>query len=250
MNGPAMADQNDSKKSPEDTYGSTKSLNSDDENSPPIPDITHGEETQPFASNPTELIHLKTQSDEDQHAEIKDMIVGEKDSNPSPGASNDESTHSLNLEPEPKTWCCVLVGTKCKQILEDVPLLLANGSQLRAVFELDEKTRYHIHLLTLVILSLVSYIFLVFFTIIGWYLQNKHNDALNSEKKDQVENDIVKYCCCCTKKYHSDEYNESDMCQCPYCHVNVYLTSTCYILVFITICANIGITGIGIFVDC
>ncbi|XP_071127545.1 uncharacterized protein [Mytilus edulis] len=225
MNGPAMADQNDSKKSPEDTYGSTKSLNSDDENSPPIPDITHGEETQPFASNPT-------------------------DSNPSPGASNDESTHSLNLEPEPKTWCCVLVGTKCKQILEDVPLLLANGSQLRAVFELDEKTRYHIHLLTLVILSLVSYIFLVFFTIIGWYLQNKHNDALNSEKKDQVENDIVKYCCCCTKKYHSDEYNESDMCQCPYCHVNVYLTSTCYILVFITICANIGITGIGIFVDC
>ncbi|OPL33870.1 hypothetical protein AM593_04812, partial [Mytilus galloprovincialis] len=120
----------DSKKSPEDTYGSTKSLNSDDENSPPIPDITHGEETQPFVSNPT-------------------------DSNPSPGASNEGMTtqsatsQSSNTERKPKTWCCVLVGTKCKQILEDVPLLLANGSQLRAVFELDEKTRYHIHLLTL-----------------------------------------------------------------------------------------------------
>lgn len=138
--------------------------------------------------------------------------------------------------------------TKCKQILEDVPLLLANGSQLRAVFELDEKNRYHIHLLTLVILSLVSYILLVCFTIIGWYLQNKHADALKSVQTYQK--DRVKYCCCCTKRYNRDEYNESDLCQCPYCHVNVYLNSTCYILVFITICANIGITGIGISVDC
>ncbi|CAG2213468.1 unnamed protein product [Mytilus edulis] len=122
MNGSKMANQNNSNQSPGDTHGSTKSLNVDDE----------------------ESTQLNTQSDDDQHAEIKDMVVGEKDSNPSPGASNDESTHSLNLEPEPKTWCCVLVGTKCKQILEAVPLLLANGSQLRAVFELDERNRYFI----------------------------------------------------------------------------------------------------------
>ncbi|CAC5410197.1 unnamed protein product [Mytilus coruscus] len=261
-----MADQNDSYQSPGDTHDSTKSLNSEEcyqspgdthdssksinseaEDSPHISEITNRENTQSFASEPT-------------------------DSNTSPGGTNIESTDSLNSEPEdrttlttatqitnaqslnserkPKTWCCVLVGTKCGQILEDVPLLLANGSQLRAVFELDEKNRYYFHLLILVILSVVSYILLVFFTVIGWYLQNKHTVALKPGKDYKHKKGRVKYCCCCTKKYHSDEYNESDMCQCPYCHVNFYLNSTCYILVFITICANIGITGIGISVDC
>ncbi|XP_063414267.1 uncharacterized protein LOC134696414 isoform X2 [Mytilus trossulus] len=267
MNRSKMANQNDSNQSPGDTHGSTKSLKFDDE---ALAETTHGEKTQSLASESKESTQLNTQSDEDQPAEIKDMILGAKDSIPSPGALKDESTHSLNMEPgvmttqrataqlpnterKAKTWCCVLVGTKCKQILEDVPLLLANGSQLRAVFELDDTNRYYIHLLTLVSLSLISYILLVFFTVIGWYLQNEHTIALKSGQKYKFKKDrvnMVKYCCCCTKKYHKDECNESDLCQCPYCHANLYLNSTCYILVFMTICANIGITGIGISVDC
>ncbi|VDI70950.1 Hypothetical predicted protein [Mytilus galloprovincialis] len=60
----------------------------------------------------------------------------------------------------------------------------------------------------------------------------------------------VRFCCCCTKQDRPDEYDDSDNCQCPHCHTDLYLGYFCNILVFITICANIGITGIGIIGDC
>ncbi|CAC5426316.1 unnamed protein product [Mytilus coruscus] len=60
----------------------------------------------------------------------------------------------------------------------------------------------------------------------------------------------VRFCCCCTKQDRLEEYDDSDHCQCPHCHTDLYLGYVCNILVFITICANIGITGIGIIGDC
>lgn len=65
-------------------------------------------------------------------------------------------------------------------------------------------------------------------------------DGIKDEKKK------VRYFMCCTKVERLEEYIDNSLCQCKYCHTNRYLDYICRILVFITICANIGITGIGI----
>ncbi|XP_052076149.1 uncharacterized protein LOC127714173 [Mytilus californianus] len=74
----------------------------------------------------------------------------------------------------------------------------------------------------------------------------KTSQTGKSPKADQEEEKQVTFCCCCTKKYRGNEYSSSDLCQCPHCHTDRYLGYICNILVFITICANIGITGIGL----
>lgn len=171
--------------------------------------------------------------------------------------------------------------------------MMANISQLRAVVGFGDANRFYIHLLILVMLSIVSHMFFVFFSVIRSHFLKKHHIALDRAKadienqqaktptpgahidneasasqanqesqrnpdaepqttptkeKNQIKNKRKKvvFCCCCTKEYRGNEYTSNDLCQCPHCHTDLYLGYICNILVFITICANIGITGIGI----
>lgn len=185
--------------------------------------------------------------------------------------------------------------------------MMANISQLRAVLGLGDTNKFYIHLLTLILLSLVSHIFFVFFTVIRSHFKNKHNIVLKRSERGEIKSEIVKrkekkdeerkklidavnskkqteqdntgstthhtgqvntesieirfenmdkedkqiqFCCCCTKTYRGTEYREGELCQCPNCIINLYLNYVCSFLVLITICANIGITGIGISGDC
>ncbi|CAC5403821.1 unnamed protein product [Mytilus coruscus] len=81
---------------------------------------------------------------------------------------------------------------------------------------------------------------------------NKETSEQTTEQGTCSKNALkrVRFCCCCTTQERLEEYDDSDNCQCPYCHTDLYLGYFCNILVFITICANIGITGIGIIGDC
>lgn len=157
------------------------------------------------------------------------------------------------------------------QNIADVALMMANISQLRAVLGLGDKNEFYIPLLTLIILSLVSHTLFVFITVIRGHFIRKHQTAVrravkqsNSEvtngqalasnsqsdgnKPKETRN--VGFCCCCVKKERIDEYSDTTYCQCPHCHTDLYLGYLCFFFVFITICANIGITGIGISGDC
>lgn len=146
------------------------------------------------------------------------------------------------------------------QSIADVSLMMANISQLRAVLGLGDTNKFYIHLLTLILLSLVSHIFFVFFTVIRSHFKSKHNIVLKRsvhgdieseiEKRDDKKDKKIKFCCCCSKTYRRKEYTDDELCQCPNCIINLYLNYICSFLVFITICANIGITGIGISGDC
>lgn len=68
--------------------------------------------------------------------------------------------------------------------------------------------------------------------------------------KCKGETGNVGFCCCRVKKERVDEYSDTTYCQCPHCHTDLYLGYLCFFFVFITICANIGTTGIGISGDC
>lgn len=146
------------------------------------------------------------------------------------------------------------------QSIADVSLMMANISQLRAVLGLGDTNKFYIHLLTLILLSLVSHIFFVFFTVIRSHFRSKHNIVLKRSVRGDIESEIekrddkkdkkIKFCCCCSKTYRRTEYTEDELCQCPNCIINLYLNYICSFLVLITICANIGITGIGISGDC
>lgn len=154
--------------------------------------------------------------------------------------------------------------------------MMANISQLRAVLGLGDKNEFYIPLLTLIILSLVSHTLFVFITVIRGHFIRKHqtavrravkmsnskvknaepngNNSSSSEvpdaNKPKAETATVGFCCCCVKKDRIEEYSDTTYCQCPHCHTDLYLGYLCFFFVFITICANIGITGIGISGDC
>ncbi|CAG2213467.1 unnamed protein product [Mytilus edulis] len=64
----------------------------------------------------------------------------------------------------------------------------------------------------------------------------------NTESNEKT----VTYCFCLKKKASPQHYSDTDLCTCPHCHTDLYLSYACYFLVFITIVSNIGITGIGI----
>lgn len=150
--------------------------------------------------------------------------------------------------------------------------MMANISQLRAVLGLGDKNEFYIPLLTLIILSLVSHTLFVFITVIRGHFIRKHQTAVrravkksNSQEEkvqptgnnqpspkesDADQSKTVGFCCCCVKKERIEEYSDTTYCQCPHCHTDLYLGYLCFFFVFITICANIGITGIGISGDC
>ncbi|CAG2232211.1 TMEM55 [Mytilus edulis] len=136
------------------------------------------------------------------------------------------------------------------QTIADVSLMMANISQLRAVLCSGNKNRFYVHLLTLIILSLASHVLFVLFTVIRAHFNYKHRIAVSRAKTNTINKKLFKFCCCCKTKYRRKEFIDSDLCQCPHCRTDLYMHYVCYFLVFITICANIGITGIGISGDC
>ncbi|CAG2213466.1 unnamed protein product [Mytilus edulis] len=146
-------------------------------------------------------------------------------------------SHNINRFAETKIFI---------QTIADVSLLMANFSQLRAVLDFKEHNKFFISLLTFIIISLLSHIFFVIITVMRTNFNNRHLITVERARKDTTQQGKVRYCLCCTKKERRDEYVDTGLCQCRHCHTNRYLNYVCMILVFVTICANIGITGIGI----
>ncbi|XP_071139069.1 ninjurin-B-like [Mytilus edulis] len=171
----------------------------------------------------------------------EDMTNARNESNSNPVENNKNDLPSSNRFTESKNFI---------QSIADVSLMMANISQLRAILGCGDSNSFYIHLMTLVILSLVSHIIFVFFTVIRSHFKYKHRIAVKRAKEGVLKDGSVRYCCCLTEKYIRNEYNDSDLCQCPHCYADLYLNYICNILVFITICANIGITGIGITGEC
>ncbi|VDI08091.1 Hypothetical predicted protein [Mytilus galloprovincialis] len=136
------------------------------------------------------------------------------------------------------------------QTIADVSLMMANISQLRAVLGLGNENQFYIYLLTLIIFSLASHVLFVLFTVIRAHFNYKHRIAVSRAKANGINKKSFKFCFCCKTKYRRKEFIDSDLCQCPHCRTDLYMHYVCYFLVFITICANIGITGIGISGDC
>ncbi|XP_076072122.1 uncharacterized protein LOC143043828 [Mytilus galloprovincialis] len=155
------------------------------------------------------------------------------------------------------------------QTIADVSLMMANISQLRAVLGFGENNQFYGSLITLIILSLLSHTLFVFFTVIRTHFKNRHQMVVHqrkqkenepkeekkdvkvktkktAENKEEVKQPKVTYFCCLTKNETANQYEDSEFCTCPHCHTDLYLSYICYCLVFITICSNIGITGIGI----
>ncbi|CAC5408770.1 unnamed protein product [Mytilus coruscus] len=172
---------------------------------------------------------------------LKDVENGTNESSSKPEENNKNDLPNSNRFTESKNFI---------QSIADVSLMMANISQLRAILGCGDSNSFYIHLLTLVILSLVSHIFFVFFTVIRSYFKYKHRIAVKRATEGVIKDDSIRYCCYFTEKYIRNEYNDSDLCQCPHCYADLYLNYICNILVFITICANIGITGIGITGEC
>ncbi|CAC5392917.1 unnamed protein product [Mytilus coruscus] len=175
------------------------------------------------------------------------------------GGSNEQTKHTGNTidDKKPENSNRFSESKNFIQSIADVSLMMANISQLRAVLGLGDTNQFYIHLLTLIMISLVSHILFVFFTVIRSHFKNKHDIILKRSDRGEVEKELkeknekkIRYCCCCSKTYRSTEVIEGELCQCPNCIINIYLNYICSILVLITICANIGITGIGISGDC
>ncbi|CAC5410196.1 unnamed protein product [Mytilus coruscus] len=206
---------------------------------------------------------LDMQVEEDTH-----LVDGKLEKQPlNPSKEKENTIDPLNRFSESKKFI---------QNIADVALMMANISQLRAVLGLGDKNEFYIPLITLIILSLVSHTLFVFITVIRGHFIRKHQTAVRravkksnspvtnaqptennspslggpDANKSKVETGNVGFCCCCVKKERIDEYSDTTYCQCPHCHTDLYLGYLCFFFVFITICANIGITGIGISGDC
>lgn len=132
------------------------------------------------------------------------------------------------------------------QSIADVSLLMANISQLRAVTDIGNESQFKSILLTLLILSLLSHILFVIFSLIRSHLKRNHRIIVQRASIENLKEDDVTYCCCLTKTGSPQFYNDNDLCTCPHCHTDLYLSYVCYLLVFITVASNIGITGFGI----
>lgn len=135
------------------------------------------------------------------------------------------------------------------QTIADVSLMMANFSQMRAVLDFKERNQFYVSLLTFIVISLLSNIMLVIIIVMRTNFHNRHLITVSRARKEIGNKDgnrNIRYFMCCTKKERLEEYIDNDLCQCRYCHTNRYLNCICMILVFITMCANIGITGIGI----
>lgn len=124
--------------------------------------------------------------------------------------------------------------------------MMANISQLRAVLGIGDDNTYFDVLLTLITLSIVSHIFFVLLTVWRSHCEKQHRIAVYQASINEISDGVVKYCCFFSENGRPRLYKENDMCPCPHCHTDLWLRNVCYVLVFITIACNIGITGIGI----
>lgn len=148
------------------------------------------------------------------------------------------------------------------QNIADFSLMIANGSQFRAVLEHGGDSKYFIALITLIVLSLVSHTMFVFISLIRPKYELKHNIALYARKKRSkkktnesemkttaaVDKATTYYCCSDKPIWPGPDEDDGDdyMCQCFWCRVDRNLGITCRYLVFVTICSNIGITAMGL----